>query len=106
MNIENKVKVTKVNKALLESILGEKIRVNEVIYLQKEEMKYYLQELRPETLDLLDYLYQDAPNMVLIWDERNGLNISANLYAISEETLEEIEPDLERIVIGNYGECN
>lgn len=102
MKFENKMIVTAQNKRQLELIVGETLFVGDIVYL--DDLSYQIgEEKKP---DLLSYLYQEIPNTILIWDEDFGLNIRANLYAIDDQTLESVEEDLERLVIGTYGECN
>ena len=102
MKFENKVRVTKENLRIVESLVGEKCFVGDIVYLPNEDIN----EVENKELDLLSFLYQETDNYLLLWDKDFGLNVDANLLAFSPKIINELEKDIEGCILSNYGDCN
>jgi hypothetical protein len=102
MKFDNKVKVTKENQRLVESLIGEKCFVGDIVYLPNEDMN----EVENNELDLLSILYQETDKFLLIWDEDYGINVDANKFAFSHKLISELEKDIDNCLLSNYGDCN
>lgn len=102
MKFENKVRVTKENQRLVESLIGEKVFIGDVVYLGDSD----LNEVENNELDLLSFLYQETDKFLLIWDSEFGLNVDANKFAFDPKIINELEKDIDNCLMGTYGDCN
>ena len=102
MKFDNKVRVTKENQRLIENMIGDKVFVGDIVYLENND----LNEVEKNPLDLLSFLYQETNQYLLLWDENFGMNVDANKFAFSPTLISELEKDIDNCLISNYGDCN
>jgi hypothetical protein len=96
--IKQKIRVTASNQRLVEDIIGEKVFIDDIVYLPYE--------LPPVPVDLIGIICQENEEYLTIWDEINFLNVDANLFSFDSETVESFMPILNNILLQQIGDLN
>lgn len=95
--MSKKIRVNAQNQKQIECLIGEKVFINDIVYLPYEE----------ETeIDLIGIICQEYDNYLSIWDEVNGMTVDSNLFHFDLATVKEFEPVLENMLLTTMEERN